>query len=221
MASNAPISNDNAKLKTIYFIRHAESQENRRLKSLKAAARDVARFAWPRSIDLQRATELCRISEQIDSPVSEFGQQQIKHMANVLREANFIAKIQVVAHSPLRRAMDTSFGLLGCRAPDAVPEGIEEVIQLDLLQEKTPVEWIGGGDFPQRLVALHGWLATQSADAIALVGHSQFFKALLQQESLMGNCDVVRAHFDPSNKVNPWSNMETVYTCGLQAEDTI
>lgn len=202
--------------KTIYLIRHAESQENRRLKCLKSAFRDLGRFSLPRASDLEAATELCRVADQIDSPVSAFGKQQIDYMAKILQESNFMQRIQLVAHSPLQRAVETCFGLLGCKAPDTVPEGTaSSVVQLDLLQEKTPTEWFGGGNFPQRLVAFETWIAEQTTvDSIAVVGHSQYFKALLQQECLMGNCDVIQADFDPVSK--RWSNVKELHVCRLQ-----
>lgn len=232
------------------MIRHAESEENRRLGSLKSAARAVARFSWPSSKDVTAAFEWILVHQQIDSDLSDFGKQQVAHMAGVLQESEFVtsSQIQLVAHSPLIRAKETCRGMLGCVAP--VPDtdteaasssypSIESVLELDLLSEKTPAEWIPGNSatFYNRLTALEDWIAERPETVIALVGHSQFFKALLKLDYKFGNCDVMQVRFQPPPTSPPpqadsnsaaavekkslkisskWSNLKEVHLCRLQ-----
>jgi broad specificity phosphatase PhoE len=238
--------------KTIYLIRHAQSEENRRLESLQSVARSLTRFAWPRSSDIGASLELLSLSQQVDSPVSEFGKQQIAHMADILRQDNFMAsrQIQVVAHSPLIRARETCLGMLGCSkatvtsptettvgsGKSSVPE--DQIYELDLLREKTPSEWIPGnaGGMYQRIRSLEEWLSGRSEQVICLVGHSQFFKAMLNHDSKFGNCDVMQAQFQPldestnddksssssqaktsaNERKSPWSNVTPVHLCRIQ-----
>jgi broad specificity phosphatase PhoE len=253
--SNDDNDNDNntnkKKKKTIFLIRHAESEENRRLHALRDAATDLF-YYWkmPRSADVTAASELVNVGAQVDSSVSEFGQAQIRHMAQVLLQqqeppqheqppqqeqhppnspsgSSVLSRIQLVAHSPLQRAKDTCLGMLGCLAPSTLSHGIKRVEQVDLLKEKTPAEWvISRSSFHMRLVQLEDWLAQQPEDCIALVGHSQYFKKLLQIDYLIGNCDVVQVTFDPSttnndsnnndnNNSSKWSELQNVHLCRL------
>jgi hypothetical protein len=102
--------------KTVYLIRHAESEENRRVGSLKSVFRSVTAFSLPSSKDVGASLELLHVTSQVDSAVSGIGVSQISSMAAQLRTANFVetAGVTLVVHSPLERARQTSHGLLGC-----------------------------------------------------------------------------------------------------------
>ncbi len=63
--------------KTIFLIRHAESEENRRLGSLKSAFGGLARCAIPSKNDVYASLELLNVSAQIDSDVSPKGKEQV------------------------------------------------------------------------------------------------------------------------------------------------
>ena len=65
-------------MKTIYLIRHAESEENRRLGSLKSAFLGLGKFKLPKKQDVYASMELLNVSAQIDSDVSEKGQEQVR-----------------------------------------------------------------------------------------------------------------------------------------------
>lgn len=223
--------------KTVYLIRHAESEENRRLASLSTVARSLMRFTWPAASDVTASMEFIQdLPNQIDSDVSEFGRQQIAHMASVLLDQSsseqpdqtqqqqqspfsFLAtrNIQLVAHSPLIRARETCFGMLGLSDPtkkndnddattaDATSNKNDNnngdhpvpVVELDLLREKTPAEWIPGnaGGLAQRIADLETWVSQRPESVLVLVGHSQFFKSMLQLNYKFGNCDVMRVQF--------------------------
>ena len=105
--------------KTIYLIRHAESDENRRQQSLYKSVAKVRKLILPTKAGLAASLELVDVNAQIDSDVSEVGKRQIDQVGSQLRAADFVVKegIQLVVHSPLRRARQTSAGMLGCVAP--------------------------------------------------------------------------------------------------------
>jgi hypothetical protein len=68
------------KTKTIYLIRHAESEENRRLASLRLVLMSMAlpwRRPWPTYQDVTSSLELLKLEQQIDSDVSPEGQKQV------------------------------------------------------------------------------------------------------------------------------------------------
>eukprot|EP00590_Aulacoseira_subarctica_P010815 CAMPEP_0172421992 /NCGR_PEP_ID=MMETSP1064-20121228/8195_1 /TAXON_ID=202472 /ORGANISM="Aulacoseira subarctica , Strain CCAP 1002/5" /LENGTH=412 /DNA_ID=CAMNT_0013162635 /DNA_START=183 /DNA_END=1421 /DNA_ORIENTATION=+ len=110
--------------KTIYLIRHAESNENRRLECLARSIQHLKKLALPEKEDIVASVELLDVTAQLDSDVSDVGKRQIAQLYRKLQEDNFIEnhKIQLVAHSPLRRARQTSEGMLGCVSPRVIDQ---------------------------------------------------------------------------------------------------
>jgi hypothetical protein len=219
------VDESNATTKTIFLVRHAESEENRRIGSLKAAFTALTRFSLPKSKDIVAACELIRVDQQIDSNVSEFGQKQIQYMANIIQESNFMKKhqVQLVAHSPLIRARETCRGMFGVAASDPSPT-MPAVCELAELTEMTPAEWIPGnsGSLYQRFRSLEAWITSRPEDSMVLVGHSQFFKALLQLDYKFGNCDVIQVHFHAPKETQPktaaavqWTNVTPLHLCRI------
>jgi broad specificity phosphatase PhoE len=223
-------------IKTVYLIRHAESEENRKVASLKKVFGGLTRFSLPSSADVWTASQLINIPAQVDSSVSAIGVQQIASMAAQLQAADFVATagLQLVVHSPLVRAQETCEGLLGCRAPSTQHAAVGRVQVLDMLREKTPTEWIPGnsGALRQRVAAFEDWLAAQPETIIAVVGHSQYFKAMLNLSYKFGNCDVYQVKFDvarkqaegpsqglPKDELPPqWSGLTRLYECNVSGE---
>lgn len=114
--------------------------------------------------------------------------------------------VQLVAHSPLLRARKTSEGMLGCVTGNSTTEQkvsppVQRVEELTCLLEKTPSEWIPGnvGGFAKRIVEFEQWVCDQPEDSIAIVGHSQFFKAMLEMTYKFDNCDVWEITLDCTN----------------------
>lgn len=206
--------------KTIYLIRHAESEENRRIAALSRTFQTLGKFALPKSSDVYASAQLLHVPGQVDSNVSEIGAKQIASMKELLGKDDFIvaAGIQLVVHSPLLRARQTSEGMLGCMTAAAGSAtaahsndnneqpselraaSVQRVFQTDLLLEKTPSEWtpLYYNGFLKRIQDFETWLWEQEEDTIALVGHSQFFKAMLGLNFKFGNCEVWKVTFDPS-----------------------
>jgi broad specificity phosphatase PhoE len=105
-----------------------------------------------------------------------------------------------------------------------------------------PSEWVPGnyGSFQARIAQFEEWLQTQPEETVAVVGHSQYFKAMLGLDFKFGNCDVWQVQFDGNgsdssssssspalenkNEVEidgatytlpkPWSQLKKLYTCG-------
>jgi hypothetical protein len=134
--------------KTVYLIRHAESEENRRVGSLKNMVRSARAFSLPSSKDFTASLQLLHVTGQVNSAVSDIGVQQIANMAEQLRASNFVetSGVTLVAHSPLERARQTSHGLLGCvenrdttKASALIAckvDSVQRVQELDTLKEK-------------------------------------------------------------------------------------
>jgi broad specificity phosphatase PhoE len=204
-------------VKTIYLIRHAESEENRRIASLGRIFSGLGKFTLPSKSDLKASVELLNVTAQVDSNVSAVGTRQISSMALQLKQVDFLrtAGIALVAHSPLLRARQTCEGILDCVAagsssstengevsPLKKVEPVQRVVEVDLLAEKTPQEWtpLYYSTFLKRIDNFELWLSEQPEDTIAIVGHSQYFKAMLGLDFKFGNCDVWKVTFDDSKK---------------------
>jgi hypothetical protein len=212
--------------KVIYLIRHAESEENRRIGSLGKCFGDLRSFRLPSYKDVTSSLGLLNVPAQIDSDVSEIGKVQISAVGDELRRDNFVKEhgIELVAHSPLKRARQTALGMLGCMTPSDKDVNVGRVEESALLTEKTPAEWLPGniGSLHNRIGDLEEWLRAQPETRIALVGHSQHFKAMLGLKFKFGNCDVWQIEFDAPVKdvtkevygVLPreWSGLKRLYT---------
>jgi ethanolaminephosphotransferase len=233
--------------KTIYLIRHAESRENERMAALSRVLKALAKLQFPSLSDIWASIELLNVPGQVDSPVSStVGAQQIACMRKILDKNHFVptAGIQLVAHSPLIRACQTCEGMLGCvgtsssqsfaanAAANVTTSPVSRVLKTGLLLEKSPLEWtpLCYNGFLDRIGEFEAWLWDQEKEVVALVGHSQFFKAMLGLDFKFGNCDVWKVQFDLSALDDPpkqnaksanskwvlppqWSELELLYEC--------
>jgi broad specificity phosphatase PhoE len=193
--------------KKIYLIRHAESEENRRIAAFCRSFQKLKQLSLPTASDVSKSTELLNVSAQVDSNVSEIGANQIAHMGGKLQKDNFVetSGIDLVVHSPLLRARQTSEGMLGCMTASTVDDTIKEkkaesvsrVVETDLLLEKKPAEWtpMYFDNFVKRISAFESWLRSQPEETIAIVGHSQYFKKMLGLDDKFGNCEVWKVDF--------------------------
>ena len=92
----------------------------------------------------------------------------------------------VIVYSPLKRTLET------CRS--LIPDKYQGVcVELDLLREIHPLEYLAPARVAARMAQLEGWIAGCGARRVLLVGHCQFFKRLLGMKVRMRNCDVWRA----------------------------
>ena len=203
--------------KTIFFIRHAESEENRRLGSLKSCLKDFRSFSLPKAEKVAHGMQWFNLESE-NSHVSDVGKKQIEEMAGILKKANFLDDKVLVVHSPLIRAKHTCEGVLGCLAPDKMSGPIKRVVELDILKEKTVFEWtVAHVAFLERLRDFEHWLVEQPENNIVVVGHSQHFRILLGLDFKFGNCDVWQAEFDANlERVaigSKWSKIKKLYVC--------
>ena len=201
--------------KTIYFIRHAESLENLKHKSMHRVIADLKAASLPDPEDVIDIVELLDIPSHVDTPVTPRGKRQIENVAQQLRANNFVQESQIalVVHSPLQRAQETAQGLLSCRAKTCKAPTVQRVVQLDSLRERTPDEiWIPWrkAAYTARKQAFLFWLMEQPESVIAVVGHSEYFKSLLHLPFKFGHCDVWRAEFRPYSR-KKWFGLERLY----------
>ena len=72
--------------KTVYLIRHAESDENRRKECLKSSMQGLGKLKLPKKEDVVASMELMNLVAQLDSDVSPRGQAQVCFMYSILDE---------------------------------------------------------------------------------------------------------------------------------------
>jgi len=219
------------KSKTVYLIRHAESEENVDMASLFDAAGAIRKFQLPRKQDTKRGLKFVYscIAGNTDAPLSHHGKRQSELMGEVLSTENFLEKQQVklIVHSPLIRARDTCQSmLLSTKAGDGdKPWRVEE---LECLREATPYEQVVTmqQSLRARISEFQRWLALQKEERIAVVGHSQYFRLMLGMSEKFQNCDIWEAKFicdeanfktnsslcvSPEICLHSWKDIQLVY----------
>lgn len=119
------------------------------------------------------------------------------------------------------------------------PKPIQRVVGLCLLEEKHQLEWVPGNTagFENRVVDFQQWLEQQPESVICVVGHSQYFKKMLELPFKFDNTDVYRISFDPQ-KTTPnesfvmehegtvheitlkpeWYDLKLLHTCREEAK---
>ena len=209
--------------KTVYLIRHAESLENVAYKGARSVQASYAARKLPDPKDVGDAFKLAfRMfrPEVMNAPLSQVGEQQVTQLHSNLAKDQFWEKLKrqendnqrlLLAHSPLVRAKQTAYGaLLGPPklAPEATADDVTDVtiVRLDSLREVNPKEIIGDAIMPwkkkktvdDRIEQFQEWIQSRPEDTIVVVGHSVYFKRMLNLPKTFDNCDVWEAKFDTS-----------------------
>ena len=148
-----------------------------------------------------------------NSKLSPRGKQQVLQLQSILSDNKLYDKLDLIAHSPLRRAKETCYGIFQLTADttpqdtpqvedDSVPfdKKIPPVEELPQLQEVTQWELKTQGKRPvrKRIQQFYEWLDNlddDSIETIAVVGHSDYFRIMLQQTDKFHNCDVWKATY--------------------------
>ena len=112
--------------------------------------------------------------------------------ADTTEEINFLPEGQASAEAPKAEEEEEEMEEIIERE---FPDPVQRVVNLELLSEKTHMEWIPGntGSFEQRVANFQNWLSHQPETVVCVVGHSQFFKTLLGLPFKVANCDVYQA----------------------------
>ena len=171
--------------KTLILIRHAQSEENVKVIELIEGLQRMRHFQSPGWQWLRSTCSLLQLT--IDSLLSPLGEQQILDMHRILEENNFWSQLQpdLIVCSPLIRAIETCEGVLPVDRT-----GLVDVTILPDLEEATPYEHVFSHTLLQRIERFKQWLSLRTEQTIVVVGHSQYFKKMLDRASLMRNCDV-------------------------------
>mmetsp|Transcript_57840 Transcript_57840/g.163240 ORF Transcript_57840/g.163240 Transcript_57840/m.163240 type:complete len:227 (+) Transcript_57840:41-721(+) len=173
--------------KVVWFVRHAESENN---VSKRLAMRALRARTWPSWEEWKKISPMLLFP--MDTPLSADGRGQASRQAAALQAARFVEsqRIQLVVHSHLQRARETCLTLF---ASSGVP--IEEHAHL---YEKSLSEHCGqhvgcASTMKPRVDGFVAWLRGRRETEILLVGHSGFFRCMFRPERGVDNAAVWRA----------------------------
>lgn len=205
----------NAPSKTIYLVRHAESEENVKMHGLQEVGTSILQRRLPTSEDMNKSVSFLYsgATGDTDSDLSPQGKEQIRELNQMMDEDSqknlhsVINDVEVIGHSPLIRARETCYGAFGLDRNE-LPENVS---QLTCLEEVTPWETVVQGrrnTVHKRLQELHNWIDNQTeASTIALVGHSEYFMVMLgiSRAEKFWNCDVWKVQYQSGGR---WKGLE-------------
>jgi phosphohistidine phosphatase SixA len=162
--------------KTVFLVRHAQSEQNIATARLKAGD----------------PTALLTIAALgYDAPCSEAGATQLATARQKAERLVGSRCIALVAYSPLRRAVETARVLFG---GTNVP-----MMEVPQMYERTLPEYFFPFLLERRVEAVREWICTRNEQVIALVGHGQFFKRALGNGATQNNVEIIECSFDPQS----------------------
>jgi phosphohistidine phosphatase SixA len=176
-----------AKSIDVTFIRHAESEDNLKVKALCEVLVGFRKGKLPSFQQLLLVLGL--LEYDIDSNLSQHGKRQASDMSMILKTKGFWDRpIDCIVYSPLIRATETCMTIRPSNVQD-------RCICLEELREITPFEQLSKAKVDQKVAVFEKWLLTRAGDVshVVVVGHCQCFNNLLGMKTLMRNCDVWRS----------------------------
>lgn len=182
--------------KVIYLVRHAESEENVRVRAFDRAYSRLVGCQRPDITDVWSGLGL--LSFDLDAPLSSEGERQLVDVKQQFQRSNFVHRsgVQLVANSTRQRAIRTREALFGS---SSLP-----VHELEDMVERTPLELLTESSFAERVDRVRQWIADQPETCMALVGHGEFFRRLQMHGNKvavpLGNVEVRRCFFDIDTK---------------------
>ena len=165
--------------KTIYLIRHGESEVNKSKNHIKDNKKSKKMFkkSYIKSVGKF-------ITSSMDSDLTLEGQGQAIKQGAYLKSLDFLETegVELILHSPLKRAKDTCYFMF--EEWTNVPFKEEP-----LLMEKNFSEYFYS-DIKKRGKQLKDHIMSMKENSIVLVAHSRIFQAMIGQKVKIPNCSV-------------------------------
>jgi phosphohistidine phosphatase SixA len=176
-----------AKSIDVTFIRHAESEDNLKVKALCEILVGLRKGKLPTFQQLILVAKL--LEYDLDSNLSQHGKRQALDMSMILKTKGFWdLPIDCVVYSPLIRATESCMTIVPVHLRDSC-------ICLEELREITPFEQLVKSKVELKVSVFEKWLLSRAGEVnhVVVVGHCQYFNNLLGMKTLMRNCDVWRS----------------------------
>jgi broad specificity phosphatase PhoE len=196
-------------MKTLYLIRHAESENNVDKRETRAL---FTIWQVPNAKQLAHMASLLKFD--MNSELSKDGEMQILMQRKRLEETDFLQShgIQRILYSELRRATLTCQGLFQDSLPSNVSIGPHK-----LLYEKDLMEYVSGR-LDKRVEQFKGEILAMTENRIVLVGHGGFFQQLLGGSIHMSNCEVRVCQLHENGSIT--TGNDAIYNGGSGLLDT-
>eukprot|EP00971_Amphidinium_carterae_P296143 5882337-Amphidinium_carterae.1 len=136
--------------KTIFLIRHAESENNVDKREAWKLCQQLCRGVLPSCAALRHVDALLKV--EMNSTLSSGGRAQVLKQSEILSKADFLnnADVQLIVHSPLVRAKET------CQ--ELFLQGKVPMIEHSELFEKDIGEHFGLRQLSTRVQSFEAWL---------------------------------------------------------------
>jgi broad specificity phosphatase PhoE len=202
----------NSTKKNIVLIRHAQTEENIKTIQIYEGLVRIRNFQLP---TWRQFSSLFTLSLfHLDSKVSILGSRQIIDMHMILKDDKFWdrQKFDLIVCSPLTRAQDTCNGILPIEREEMYVKIVDD------LAEATPYEHVFDATLRIRIERFKKWLSEREEKNILIIGHSQYFKKMLELRTLMRNCDVWQADYSKNDEggiAYNWTNLVLLHRTEL------
>lgn len=178
--------------KKVIFIRHAESQNNVAKQDAAATWLACKTFTgWPSLKQIGSIASMITIPMNTD--LSDAGEKMAGNLRHQMNQTDFISNhgVELIVHSPLIRAQRTCSILF---EHTGVP-----IVENEFIFEKNISEHFRFADMNRRVTQFIEWLRARPECVIVVVGHSAFFRSLLQlkKDMKMKNCEVCCSYLEP------------------------
>eukprot|EP00912_Choanoflagellata_sp_UC4_P002047 UC4_evm3s1308 len=201
--------------KTLYLVRHAESEENVKVRAVTSGWNRTRRFrGFFTPYELLQGIRL--LACNTNAKLSQAGELQLIEQRRRIDAQNFSAQsvgAEVIVHSPLIRAKRTAYRLFVEGFDKSQVQSPTPVYEIRDLTERKPYEYIFNGPFNNRISRLITWLQKRPEQCLIIVGHGQFFKRMLGVEWKFRNVDIFKTDFEV--ETGSFSNIELLYRSEL------
>jgi broad specificity phosphatase PhoE len=180
--------------KTVFLVRHAQSDNNVSKLAFRSSLKRGRVPSWPEARAMAPM-----VSFPMDTALSDEGRRQVEAQRRNLDAVGFLEsnEVQLVVHSPLRRAKATCQGLF---APH------ETVVEHPELYERGAWEHVRRAAIVPRIHGFVSWLLGREEQSIVVVGHSSFFTEM--SGVTLDNCSVWRFSLTGDGK---WEDAELLF----------
>ena len=161
---------DGKNSKTIFLVRHAQSEQN--IATARLESGEVGALG-----------DIIRLGH--DAPVSSTGRDQLNEASRALAGFSAEHAVELVVHSPYQRAAETAKAIFAAHP--------KPMIVLPALHERTVTEYLFPWMLDARIAQVRAWIDAREEQCIALVGHGQWFKRCCGAPAVQPNVSIIRS----------------------------
>eukprot|EP01083_Nonionella_stella_P091698 256406_1 len=209
-------------IKTVFLVRHAQSQNNCDKQHATTAWEQLKRFQLPTSEQFYGALNMLKFD--MNTPLTETGCKQVEQGSEWVEKTKFLEenKVDTILASPLQRACSTCHGLFEIQANQL---GIP-IRTCEQIMEQRAAEYVLY-DIRNRTRQFTEWLAHQPENVFVLVSHSIFLRQMLGTPTYFTNGSIWRSTLRMSKCSGQetakydWSQPELVFCPEIECNSSV